>query len=45
LEYSAIGWGERAGRRILGFVTERNMTVPLRVVSHDATPDLSTGGA
>ncbi len=27
--------------RILGFVTERNTTVPLRVVSHDAVPDLT----
>jgi hypothetical protein len=25
----------------LGFVTERNTTVPLRVVSHDAVPDLT----
>jgi hypothetical protein len=27
--------------RILGFVTERNTTVPLCVVSHDAVPDLT----
>jgi hypothetical protein len=27
--------------RLLGFVTERNTTVPLRVVSHDAVPDLT----
>jgi hypothetical protein len=30
-----------ACERILGFVTERNTTVPLRVVSHDAVPDLT----
>jgi hypothetical protein len=28
----------------LGFVTERNTTVPLRVVSHDAVPDLTDRG-
>jgi hypothetical protein len=27
--------------RILGFATERNSTVPLRVVSHDSEPELS----
>lgn len=30
-----------ACERILGFATERNTTVPLRVVSHDAAPDLT----
>ncbi len=27
--------------RILGFCTERNSTVPLRVVSHESAPELS----
>lgn len=30
-----------AHEQILGFVTERNTNVPLRVVSHDAVPDLT----
>jgi hypothetical protein len=30
-----------ACERILGFVTERNTTVPLRVVAHDVVPDLT----
>jgi hypothetical protein len=30
-----------ARERLLGFVTERNTTVPLRVVSHDVVPDLT----
>jgi len=28
--------------RILGFATERNMTVPVRVTSYDTTPNLSS---
>jgi hypothetical protein len=27
--------------RLLGFCTERNSTVPLRVVSHESAPELS----
>jgi hypothetical protein len=30
-----------AGARILGFSTARNMSVPLRVISHDNVPELS----
>jgi hypothetical protein len=30
-----------ACERVLGFATERNTTVPLRVVSHDDAPDLT----
>ena len=41
--WTASALAERfiACERILGFVTGRNTTVPLRVVSYDAVPDLT----